>query len=156
MLVASGRDHRDGSDSQKHVKKAYHKRITSTISVSVMVMGLIYIAIGIVFLSLYKTDNGVPGNILGAIPSSSIWNMIISVLMVVTCIGSFPLYLGPVNELFDGKCGKVKTNKYFITNPQYIGYRVVEVVGLSVLAFMFNDFKAVLNFNILLLRSVGP
>ena len=119
------------------MKKAYHKRITSTISVSVMVMGLIYIAIGIV-------------------PSSSIWNMIISVLMVVTCIGSFPLYLGPVNELFDGKCGKVKTNKYFITNPQYIGYRVVEVVGLSVLAFVFNDFKAVLNFNILLLRSVGP
>ncbi|KAK8829768.1 hypothetical protein WA577_001162 [Blastocystis sp. JDR] len=130
----------------KHVKKAYQKRITKTISVSVVIMAIIYIIIGLVFLSLYKTDNGVPGNILAALPSSSIWNTIISVLMVITCMGSFPLYLGPVHELFDGRCGKVKTNRFFITNPQYVSYRVVEVCGLSVLAFIFNDFKAVLNF----------
>ena len=128
------------------MKKAYQKRITKTISVSVVIMAIIYIIIGLVFLSLYKTDNGVPGNILAALPSSSIW---------ITCMGSFPLYLGPVHELFDGRCGKVKTNRFFITNPQYVSYRVVEVCGLSVLAFIFNDFKAVLNFNILLRVAMG-
>ena len=137
------------------MKKAYQKRITKTISVSVVIMAIIYIILGLVFLSLYKTDNGVPGNILAALPSSSIWNTIISVLMVITCMGSFPLYLGPVHELFDGRCGKVKTNRFFITNPQYVSYRVVEVCGLSVLAFIFNDFKAVLNFNILLRVAMG-
>ena len=137
------------------MKKAYHKRITSTISVSVMVMGLIYIAIGIVFLSLYKTDNGVPGNILGAIPSSSIWNMIISVLMVVTCIGSFPLYLGPVNELFDGKCGKVKTNKYFITSRNFVVFRVVEILVISVISALLPFFSDVLSFNILCCFAAG-
>ena len=66
------------------------------------------------------------------------------------------MYMGPIHEVVETNLGVPTTNKYFITNPQYIGYRVVEVVGLSVLAFVFNDFKAVLNFNILLLRSVGP
>lgn len=114
-------------------------------------MAVIYILIGIIFLSLYKTDNGVPGNILGAIPSNSIWNMIISVLMVVTCMGSFPLYLGPIHELFDGRCGKVKTGKYFIKNGNYVTFRIVEVLAISVFAFVFDDFKSVLNFNILLM-----
>lgn len=114
-------------------------------------MAIIYVFIGIVFLSLYKTDHGVPGNILGAIPSDSIWNMIISVLMVVTCMGSFPLYLGPIHELFDGRYGKVITGKYFIKNSNYVSFRVVEVLAISVFAFVFDDFKSVLNFNILLM-----
>ena len=112
-------------------------------------MAIIYIAIGVVFLSIYKTEEGVPGNILGAIPSESIWNMIISVLMVITCMGSFPLYLGPIHELFDGRCGDVVTGKYFIKNPSYVTFRVVEVVAISVFAFLVDDFKSVLNFNIL-------
>lgn len=121
---------------------------------SVVIMAIIYI-ITASCSSLYKTDQRRSGNILAALPSSSIWNTIISVLMVITCMGSFPLYLGPVHELFDGRCGKVKTNRFFITNPQYVSYRVVEVCGLSVLAFIFNDFKAVLNFNILLRVAMG-
>ena len=112
-------------------------------------MTCIYIAIGIIFLSLYKTDQGVPGNILSAIPSESVWNMIISVLMVVTCMGSFPLYLGPIHELVDGRCGAVTSNRFFITNQNYILFRVVEVLAISTLGFVFDDFKAVLNFNIL-------
>ena len=112
-------------------------------------MAIIYIFIGIIFLSLYKTDNGVPGNILAAIPSESIWNMIISVLMVVTCMGSFPLYLSPIHELFDGRLGKITTGKYFITSGGHVLFRVIEVIAISVFAFFFNDFKSVLNFNIL-------
>ena len=112
-------------------------------------MAVIYLLIGIVFLMIYKTDDGIADNILRAIPDDSIWNMIISVLMVVTCMGSFPLYLGPIHELFDGRCGAVKTGKYFISTPVYVWLRVIEVVAISVLAFLFDNFRAVLNFNIL-------
>ena len=112
-------------------------------------MALIYMAIGVIFLMIYKTEDGIADNILRAIPNDSVWNMIISVLMVVTCMGSFPLYLGPIHELFDGRCGAVKTGKYFITTPVYVWLRVVEVGAISVLAFLFDNFRAVLNFNIL-------
>ena len=112
-------------------------------------MAVIYLLIGIVFLMIYKTDDGIADNILRAIPDDSIWNMIISVLMVVTCMGSFPLYLDPIHELFDGRCGAVKTGKYFISTPVYVWLRVIEVVSISVLAFLFDNFRAVLNFNIL-------
>lgn len=112
-------------------------------------MALIYVAIGVVFLAIYKTDDGIADNILRAIPGSSVWNMIISVLMVVTCMGSFPLYLGPIHELFDGRCGAVRAGRYFISTPAYVWMRVIEVAAISVLAFLFDNFRAVLNFNIL-------
>lgn len=112
-------------------------------------MALIYVAIGVIFLMIYKTEDGIADNILRAIPNDSVWNMIISVLMVVTCMGSFPLYLGPIHELFDGRCGAVKAGKYFISTPVYVWLRVVEVCAISVLAFLFDNFRAVLNFNIL-------
>ena len=130
----------------KHLKRSYRSTITRTISLSVFTMAVIYLLIGIVFLMIYKTDDGIADNILRAIPDDSIWNMIISVLMVVTCMGSFPLYLGPIHELFDGRCGAVKTGKYFISTPVYVWLRVIEVVAISVLAFLFDNFRAVLNF----------
>lgn len=112
-------------------------------------MAFIYVVIGVVFLMIYKTEDGIADNILRAIPNDSVWNMVISVLMVVTCMGSFPLYLGPIHELFDGRCGPVKTGTYFISTPVYVWMRVVEVAAISILAFLFDNFRAVLNFNIL-------
>ena len=124
--------------------------MTHTVSKSVLAMAVIYFLIGVIFLSLYKTDSGVPGNILLAVPGSSIANIIISCLMVVTCIGSFPLYLSPMDEVIEGQFGPLTAGRFFITNKKAVAFRVGMVLLISVMAFLFNDFKAVLNFNILL------
>ena len=113
-------------------------------------MAVIYSLIGVIFLALYKTENGVPGNILLAIPSNAPSNILISLLMVVTCIGSFPLYLSPIEEVMEAKFGPVRVGRLFILNHQSVIFRVVLVCLISIMAFLFNDFKAVLNFNILL------
>ena len=113
-------------------------------------MAVIYSLIGVIFLALYKTDNGVPGNILLAIPSNAPSNILISLLMVVTCIGSFPLYLSPIEEVIEAKFGPVRVGKLFTLNHKSVFFRVTLVCLISIMAFLFNDFKAVLNFNILL------
>lgn len=123
--------------------------MTHTVSKSVLAMAVIYFLIGVIFLSLYKTDSGVPGNILLAVPGSSVANIVISCLMVVTCIGSFPLYLSPMDEVIEGQFGPLTAGRFFITNKKAVAFRVAMVVLISVMAFLFNDFKAVLNFNIL-------
>lgn len=66
--------------------------------------------------------------------------------MVVTCIGSFPLYLSPIEEVIEAKFGPVRVGKLFILNHKSVFFRVTLVCLISIMAFLFNDFKAVLNF----------
>ena len=102
--------------------------MTHTVSKSVLAMAVIYFLIGVIFLSLYKTDSGVPGNILLAVPGSSVANIVISCLMVVTCIGSFPLYLSPMDEVIEGQFGPLTAGRFFITNKKAVAFRVAMVV----------------------------
>ena len=74
---------------------------------------------------------------------------IISILMVITCIGGYPLYMGPIHEVVEGNWGAMTANKYFITNKNYILFRTVEILLISVVAAIFPFFSDLLGFNIL-------
>ena len=63
---------------------------------------------------------GVTGNILSAIPDGTWYSIVISIFMVVTCIGGYPLYVGPIHEMVEGDWGRMTSNKVFITNWNYI------------------------------------
>lgn len=125
-----------------------------TIGVSLLLMAFIYAFIGVfLFLLLDKTEKGVQGNILASIPENHIFNIIISILMVITCIGGYPLYMGPIHEVVEGNWGPMTANKFFITNKRYIIFRIVEILVVSVVAAIFPFFSDLLGFNILALSS---
>ncbi|KNB43323.1 hypothetical protein JH06_2881 [Blastocystis sp. subtype 4] len=113
-------------------------------------MAIIYAVVGIVFFLLFASSpTGVPGNILNALPSNSFYNIVVSILMVVTCIGGFPLYMGPAHEVVEGDWGEMTSNKYFITNKRYILFRVIEIILISIVAALVPSFSDILGFNIL-------
>lgn len=125
-----------------------------TIGVSLLLMAVIYAFIGIfLFLLLNKSEKGVQGNILASIPETHIFNIIISILMVITCIGGYPLYMGPIHEVVEGNWGAMTSNKYFITNKNYIMFRTAEILLISVVAAIFPFFSDLLGFNILRTRK---
>ena len=124
------------------------------VSVSLCIIAAIYVVIGVVpFLMLDKTEEGVKGNILSSLPEGHIFNIIISILMVITCIGGYPLYMGPIHEVVEGNWGPMTANKFFITNKRYIIFRIVEILVVSVVAAIFPFFSDLLGFNILALSS---
>ena len=83
------------------------------------------------------------------LPEKSVYNVIVSILMVVTCIGSFPLYLAPAHVVVEGSWGEPKMNRYFITSPRFVFFRIVETALVSVVAKLLPSFSAILGFNIL-------
>lgn len=123
-------------------------------------MALIYAFMGIVFLLLFIDEEGNGGkassqidhiaqNILVSFPDRNIFGTIVSVFMVITTIGSVPLYMGPICEVVETKFGPLNAGKLFIRNKKAIIFRVVMVALISFVAFIFPYFSDVLSFNIL-------
>ena len=69
--------------------------------------------------------------------------------MVITTIGSVPLYMSPICEVVETNFGSMKAGKYFIGNGKAIAFRVIMVALISLVAFIFPYFSDVLSFNIL-------
>ena len=90
------------------------------------------------------------GNVLASIPEGNWVSILISILMVVTCIGGYPLYIGPIHEVVESGMGIPTTNAYFITSKKFILFRVVETLLISLVASLLPFFSDVLSFNILL------
>ena len=113
-------------------------------------MALIYAFMGIVFLLLFiDSEDNVAVNILLSFPKDSILNVIVDIFMVITTIGSIPLYMGPICEIAEAHFGKFTSNKLFITNKTCVLFRVVVVLFISLLAYAFPYFNKVLGFDIL-------
>ena len=70
-------------------------------------MAIIYAFMGIVFLLLFIDEEGaIAVNILLSFPKDSILNVIVDIFMVITTIGSIPLYMGPICEMVEASFGK--------------------------------------------------
>ena len=80
------------------------------------VIALIYTVMGILLVMLFAHDGTsyaswsptgetVPGNILSALPSNSFENIFISIGMVISLIGSIPLFLEAASEILENKMG---------------------------------------------------
>lgn len=89
------------------------------------------------------------GNILNVFPQSSWYNIISSLLMSVTCISSFPLYLNPVHEVIEGDWGMNAERGAFITKKKIVIFRTIEIACVSMVAALIPSFSDVLGFNIL-------
>ena len=123
-------------------------------------MAVIYAFMGVVFLLLFVDPTGyIRDNILLSFPEDSILNIIVDIFMVITTIGSVPLYISPLSEQveanfgedcrIDSFLGEFTSNKYFVTNKKCVIFRVVMVCAISLVGYIFPFFNDVLSFNIL-------
>ena len=89
------------------------------------------------------------GNILRSLPSNHWVNILISALMVFTCVGGYPLYMSPIHEVVEKDYGEIKSNEYFILNRDCWIFRGSEIALISIIAFLVPSFSDILSFNIL-------
>lgn len=92
--------------------------------------------------------DSVQGNILLSLPSNHWGTYLTSSLMVVTLIGSFPLCMGPIHEVVEVFYKRIYTNDYFIVNKECWTFRTIEIVIISVIAYLVPSFSDILSFNI--------
>ena len=120
-------------------------------------MAVLYSVVGILIALIYKSGrtlslpllslpaHGVQGNILQSLPDGTWLAIPVNLLMVITVIGGFPLWMEPVNEMVEGHWGPCTKGKYFITNPVYIIFRIVEIVLISLVAYFVPFFEDILS-----------
>ena len=85
------------------------------------------------------------GDILKSLPYFPWVTVPVNILMVITVIGGFPLWMEPVNEMVEGHWGPTTKGKYFISNPTYIIFRIVEIVLISLVAWFVPQFSDILS-----------
>lgn len=98
------------------------------------------------------------GNIINSLPSDFTLGWLLNAMMCVTVVGGFPLWMEPVNETIEGD--DKEFGKYFITSKKYVILRSVEIVLMSVIAYLVPDFQALLgligNFTDVLTTFIFP
>ena len=98
------------------------------------------------FLSLLsRLAHGVMDDIVQSLPDGAWIAYPVDLLMVITVIGGFPLWMEPVNEMVEGHWGEVTKGKVFITSPVYICWRIFEIVAISVVAYFVPHFGDILS-----------
>ena len=75
--------------------------------------------------------------------------------MLMKFIGGYPWYIGPIHEFVETYLGVPTTNKYFITSRNFVVFRVVEILVISVISALLPFFSDVLSFNILCRFAAG-
>lgn len=139
MLVISMTTH-----LQKYLRRSCKEHVVGSTGISISLMAVIYSTVGILLAGLYK-GVGVKENILNSLPEGS-WTVIpVNLLMAITVIGGFPLWMEPVNETIEGHWGPCTKGKVFITNPVYIILRIVEIILISLIAWFVPQFNDILS-----------
>ncbi|CBK21714.2 uncharacterized protein [Blastocystis hominis] len=130
----------------KYLRRDCKKTVVRSTGISISLMAVLYSVVGILIALIYKNGpHGVQGNILQSLPDGTWLAIPVNLLMVITVIGGFPLWMEPVNEMVEGHWGPCTKGKYFITNPVYIVFRIVEIVCISLVAYFVPFFEDILS-----------
>lgn len=85
---------------------------------------------------------GIQEAIIRNLPKNSAPFIIISITMVLTLLGSFPLLLLPCFEIVESKADK-KENRFFVTDPYRFWTRTLQVLVIAVLGFFIPEFGSI-------------
>ena len=94
---------------------------------------------------MWTVAKKVQDDIVNSLPDGAWIAIPVNLLMVITVIGGFPLWMEPVNEMVEGHWGPCTKGRVFITNPVYILFRIVEIVLISVVAYFVPHFGDILS-----------
>ena len=84
-----------------------------------------------------------------SIPSTNPAAIIVSLMMFVSCLFTYPIYSPPLNEILEETIRNKKTAGLFVADSRRLIYRLLQTVMISVIAWFCPFFGDIIFFDIL-------
>lgn len=88
-------------------------------------------------------------DILLSIPSTNPAAIVVSLMMFVSCLFTYPIYAPPLNEILEETIRNKKTAGMFVADSRRLIYRLLQTVMISTIAWFCPFFGDIIFFDIL-------
>ena len=88
-------------------------------------------------------------DILLSIPSDNPAAIIVSIMMFLSCLFTYPIYSPPLNEILEEPIRNKKTVGIFVSDSKRLIYRILQTVMISTIAWFCPFFGDIIFFDIL-------
>ena len=103
----------------------------------------------IAFLSYSSAPGGIKSNILLSIPEEKPIAIVVSLMMFLSCLFTYPIYSPPLNEILEETVPNKKTVGIFVSDSRRLCYRILQTVGISLVAWFCPFFGDIISLDIL-------
>ena len=109
------------------------KKVTAP-CIAVITMFLIILPL-LAFLSYSSSPGGIKSNILLSIPETHPTAIIVSIMMFLSCLFTYPIYSPPLNEVLEETIKNKRTTGIFVSDPTRLMYRILQTLMISLVAW---------------------
>ena len=103
----------------------------------------------VAFLSYSSAPGGIKSNILLSIPEEKPIAIAVSMMMFLSCLFTYPIYSPPLNEILEETVPNKKTVGIFVSDARRLCYRILQTVGISLVAWFCPFFGDIISLDIL-------
>ncbi|OAO12029.1 Transmembrane amino acid transporter protein [Blastocystis sp. ATCC 50177/Nand II] len=126
-----------------NMKSQAKPKVKKNITGSLSLLGLIYLVTGIVLFLMYRSDpRHVQEAVIFNMKKDSLPFILVSITMVLTLLGSFPLLLLPCFEIMEANHEK-KENRLFVTDGYRFWTRTAQVVIITLIGYFIPVFSSI-------------
>lgn len=101
------------------------------------------------FLSYSSSPGGIKSNILLSIPETHPTAIIVSIMMFLSCLFTYPIYSPPLNEVLEETIKNKRTTGIFVSDPTRLMYRILQTLMISLVAWFCPFFGDIISLDIL-------
>ncbi len=123
------------------------KKVTAP-CIAVITMFLIILPL-LAFLSYSSSPGGIKSNILLSIPETHPTAIIVSIMMFLSCLFTYPIYSPPLNEVLEETIKNKRTTGIFVSDPTRLMYRILQTLMISLVAWFCPFFGDIISLDIL-------
>ncbi|KAK8793467.1 hypothetical protein WA158_004826 [Blastocystis sp. Blastoise] len=129
------------------MKPTSKKNVNTATAVSLTLITIMYVVVCTVLMLMFKQDpEGLKDNVLLNLKSGSAESIIVSILMVITCGGNYPLLLLGIYEITEYSMPASDPKRFFIQgNKRYLS-RYIQVLCITIVSILVPYFGVILNF----------
>lgn len=133
-----------------YVNMKNKRRFNILIATSLCISALFYVIFSFLLVLVYNnSENGIESNILYNMNNTSIPFYICTLLVSLMCVFSYPVIVMPALELIEPQRNENDT-KMFVITPKRILFRIIMIIFISIIAFLFPSFNIVISLYIFL------
>ncbi|KAK8819624.1 hypothetical protein WA556_002612, partial [Blastocystis sp. ATCC 50177/Nand II] len=100
-------------------------------------------------MSFYSSPAGIKQDILLSIPETHPISIIISIMMFLSCLFTYPIYSPPLNEILEETVKNKKSVGIFVADSTRLTYRILQTIGISIVAYICPFFGDIISLDIL-------
>ncbi|OAO14008.1 hypothetical protein AV274_4300, partial [Blastocystis sp. ATCC 50177/Nand II] len=87
-------------------------------------------------MSFYSSPAGIKQDILLSIPETHPISIIISIMMFLSCLFTYPIYSPPLNEILEETVKNKKSVGIFVADSTRLTYRILQTIGISIMGLI--------------------